>query len=162
MTNPEEFAPEYSKKEKIRYLAKYLFVGLAVIALSEYWLFPAINNFAANSPCLEYFGMNGFVLLWYALFVGIPLASALFLWSLVGRRALRILRGGQVPAKGEKVFRATKIIRGSKAKYTAYALLVYPLIFVAIAVWGYTQAVTFTNNHKPNTEHCSANVQSET
>lgn len=110
----EEFAQEYSKKEKIYILGKYLSIALAVVLLSEYWLFPAINVFAENSACLEYFGVNGFVIFWYSVFVRIPLFSAFVMWWFIGRIGIRILRDGQVPPKGEKVFHPTKIIRGSK------------------------------------------------
>src|SRR5690606_7497780 len=73
---------------------------------------PRWADFANMSPCYELWGISGVTILFHALFVGIPLLSALAVAVLISRRGLKILRDVQVPYQGEKVFRLTRIKRG--------------------------------------------------
>lgn len=135
-----EFAAEYTPAQKIRLLVFYLFAGGATVLLSEGWLFPAISLFAASAHCREVFGFPGLTVLFYGLFVGIPLFFALVASLTISRRGYRILRDGQSPPIDEKVLRPTRIVRGSKAKLTGYFQLLSPLPLLAFAAWGLLQA----------------------
>ena len=138
-TDPE-FAEEHSLPDKIRLLVIYLAVGAAAVVAAKTWLFPAIREFAGSAPCREVLGFSGVSVLFYGLFVAMPLGIALVVGLTMGRRGYRILRDGQVPPVGEKVFRPTRIERGRKAKRMGYVHLLAPLLIVAIAAWGLPQA----------------------
>jgi hypothetical protein len=85
-------------------------------------------------------GISGVAVLLYGLFVGLPLGLALIIGLTLGRYGFRVLRDGQLPPVGEKVFRPTRIERGRKAKLVGIGQVMAPLMLVAIAVWGAPQA----------------------
>lgn len=140
MNGSPEFAPKHSRATKIRVVALYLLAGGATVLLSQAWLFPALSAFASSADCREVFGVSGVKVLFYGLFLGVPLFCALVVGLTIGRRGYRILRDGQLPPIGEKVFRPTRITRGTKAKWAGYLHLFSPLPLLAIAVWGLPQA----------------------
>lgn len=148
-TDPE-FAEEHSLPDKIRLLVTYLAVGAAAVFAAKTWLFPAIREFAGSAPCREVLGIPGVNVLFYGLFVAMPLSFALIVGLTMGRRGYRILRDGQVPPVGEKVFRPTRIERGTKAKRMGYVHLLAPLLLIAIAAWGLPQASRLIDSVHPD------------
>lgn len=140
MNESPEFAEEHSLPDKIRLLVTYLAVGAGAVFATQTWLFPAIREFAGSAHCREVLGFSGVSVLFYGLFVAMPLGIALVIGLTMGRRGYRILRDGQVPPIGEKVFRPTRIERGQKAKLQGYAQKYSFLLLLAIAVWGFPQA----------------------
>jgi hypothetical protein len=101
----------------------------------------------------------GVQVLFYGLLVFMPLGLALVIGLTIGRRGYRILRDGQLPPAGEKVFRPTRIERGRKAKVMGYAHMLAPLLLVAIAVWGVPQAYQLTSSLPPDVAgECPVNL----
>jgi hypothetical protein len=147
-TDPE-FAEEHSLPDKIRLVVIYLAVGAAAVFAAKAWLFPAIRDFAGSAPCREVLGFSGVSVLFYGLFVAMPLSFALIIGLTMGRRGYRILRDGQVPPVGEKVFRPTRIERGPKAKRAGYIHMLAPLLLLAIAAWGLPQAAQLIASVSP-------------
>ncbi len=135
-----EFAPEYTKAEKVRFMALGAVAGTVVIALGQFWLFPWLREFSASAPCRAPFGVNGMVLLMYGLFVGVPLLAAVLVGALVGRRGYKVLRQGRVPPSGEKVFRPTQVRTGVRACWSGYVQLLSVVPLLALAAWGAFQA----------------------
>lgn len=135
------FAELYTVAERVRLLVGGVTVGLAVIATGRLWLFPWLTRFAGSAPCRTVWGINGATLLWWGLFVGIPLIAALLVAATLGRRGVRILREGQVPPRHVKVMRPTRIQRGGRARTIGYLHLLAWTPLLALAVWGGVQAV---------------------
>lgn len=135
-----EYAEQYSRTERVRFILIGLALNGSLFLLWKYWALPRWADFANMSPCYEFWGISGVTILFHALFVGIPLLSALAVAVLISRRGLKILRDVQVPYQGEKVFRLTRIKRGRIALLAGWGHVLAPLPFVAIAVWGAPQA----------------------
>ena len=150
MNELPEFAEEHSLPDKIRLLVIYLAVGAAAVFAAKAWLFPAIREFAGSAHCREVLGFSGVSVLFYGLFVAMPLSLALVVGLTMGRRGYRILRDGQMPPIGEKVFRPTRIERGRKAKWMGYAQRYSFLWLLAIAVWGFPQAARLIASLPPD------------
>jgi hypothetical protein len=140
MNELPEFAEEHSLPDKIRLIVICLAAGAVAVFAAQTWLFPAIREFAGSAHCREVLGFSGVSVLFYGLFVAMPLSLALVVGLTLGRRGYRILRDGQMPPIGEKVFRPTPIERGRKAKWMGYVQVYSFLLFLAIAVWGFPQA----------------------
>ena len=135
-----EFAPEYTKTERIRFVLVAFAVGAAVTLASRLWFFPWLREFAASAPCRSVSGVTGTTALFYGLLVGLPLFLAVLVGAFVGRRGYRVLREGCLPPSGEKVFRPTPIRRGTKAKLPGYVQLFSFTPLLALALWGAFQA----------------------
>jgi hypothetical protein len=140
MSEQPELAEEYSRTEKIRVVVLYLAASAAMVLISKLWLFPAIREFAASAHCREVLGISGVAVLFYGILVGMPVGVALIVGLALGQRGYRVVRDGQLPPVGEKVFRPTRITRGKKALLAGIARMLLPLVFVALAVWGVPQA----------------------
>jgi hypothetical protein len=112
------------------------------------WALPHWVEFVEKSPCYQVFGISGTAVVFYALFVGLPLASAIMAAMLIGWRGVRILRDKQVPYSGEKVFRPTRIRRGSIAMIVGCVHVLTPVPFLAISLWGAAQAKVLAASFK--------------
>ncbi len=156
-----EFAPEYTRTERVRFVVLSLGAGAFLMLLCQLWLFPWLREFAASAHCRLVFGFKGTSLLFYGVFVGVPLLAALLLGTLVGRRGYRVLREGRIPPSGEKVFRPTRIRRGREAKLSGYIQLVSPVPLLALAVWGGFQAQALVVQAESTRERCAPNPSIE-
>jgi len=132
MNDKEEFAPEYSKRERIRLLVKYLLIFAPLIATTQWWFFPWFDEYIKIAHCLHYGEFTGTHLVFYGLFIGIPATFLLFLFFTEGVRNIRIFRKEQHPLPDEKVFRPTKYTYGRVAK-----LKTLPIFFVLAALFGF-------------------------
>lgn len=135
-----EFAEPYTKEDAIRIVVIGTLAGAAVVILGKSWLFPSLKEFATTAPCRAVWGIDGMTVLWYGLFVGLPLLAALLTLATLGWRGYKIFRDGQFPPLKEKVARPTRIRRGRKARLIGYLHLCACLPLLALSVWGYFQA----------------------
>ena len=135
-----EYAEQYTVQERIKFLAVALGILVPVGVTGELWVFPALREFADNSYCYEWFGVNGTSLLIYGLFVGFPLGSALVIGIPMAVLGTRIIRDKQIPPNGQKVFKRTRIRRGGIATAAGWAHQVPLIFFIGLAVWGEPQA----------------------
>lgn len=156
-----EFAEEHTKAERIRIVVLGVLFGAIAVILSKTFLFPWIREFADSAPCRKVFGMEGLTVLWYGLFVGIPLHAALLVGIALGWRGHKILRDGQCPPDKEKVYRPTKILRGSKARLIGYMHVSAFLPFLALTIWGSFQAEKMSKTMRPKAGVCTANMTVE-
>lgn len=152
-----EFAEEYTKTERIRFVVVGTLFGAIAVILSKTFLFPWIKEFAVSAPCRKVFGIEGLTVLWYGLFVGIPLNATLLVGIAFGWSGYKILRDSQFPPDKEKVYRPTKILRGPKARLIGYMYLSAFLPFLALTVWGSFQADEMSRTKQPKVGVCTAN-----
>lgn len=144
MSNLPEFAVEYSAVERMRFVIVGVAIGAMVVAIGKLWLFPWFNELVRSAPCHSVLGVSGIKVLGYGLFVGLPLFSAVVVASTFGRHGYKILRDGQAPPLGEKVFRPTRIKRGTEAKLVGCLHVFASSPFLAFAIWGVFSAEEFS------------------
>ena len=131
-----EYAEQYSFKERAQFILIALALNGALFLLWKFWALPLWTDFANMAPCYELWGVGGIAVLFYSLFVGLPLLLALAAAVFISRRGVKILRDGQVPYRGGKMFRPTRIKRARIAVLTGWAHVLAPMPLVALAVWG--------------------------
>lgn len=131
-----DFAPEYSKKERVIIILKIflwaipLFVFLKLIAL------PWFDSFAKTAHCFSLGNITGIQIVFYSVFVVLPVSLALMVALIIGPREFRVWKLGQDPLPGEKVFRPTRYVFGWKAKIKPLIFLGITLFFVGLGVRG--------------------------
>ena len=153
----DDYAELYTPRERLRWVAGGLAIYAAGYLLWTRWALPHLSAFAGNARCIDVWGVPGSHVLLYTLFVGMPLMLTLLTAIFISRRGLRVLRDGQSPYRGEKVFRRTRIKRGRSARVIGWAQLLAPLWFVAIALWGATAAHALITSIEPaGTSECEA------
>jgi hypothetical protein len=130
--------------------------GALIIIFSKAWLFPWIREFAISAPCRKIWGIEGLTVLWYGVFVGLPLFNALLIIATLGWRGYKILRDGQFPPIKEKVSRPIRIRRGSRAKLIGYMHMSLCLPLLALAIWGGFQAEELATTMRPKAGACAA------
>jgi hypothetical protein len=154
-----EFAELYTLRERVRLVLIGLAIAGAVLVPFHIWLLPMLEDFAAHVSCRRVAGVEGPTVLFYGIFVGMPLAIAAALALVCIPHGLRVLREGQFPLKGQKVTRPTRIRRGLTARRWAYGSMAVPAVFIAIAVWGSFQVPKIveeiSRQHRPCTEAAS-------
>jgi len=155
-TEVPEFAEEYTRAERLRFVVLGVAAGAALVLASRSWLLPWLSAFAASAPCRQLLGIGAVTWLWYGLFVGIPLFGAAVVAATMGRRGYKVLRDGQMPPVGEKVFLPTRIKRGTGAKIAGYARLFAFAPFVVLAIWGSAQAAALSGHAEAGHPQCKA------
>lgn len=132
----KEYAPQYSKKEKIIRVAIAGVFGLLVGVLFKLEGEPLLQVVAEAPECYEAFGMQGLELLVHMLFFWMPLSVFLLSAVLMLPLGVRGLIEGQFPPKGVKVFRPTAIQRGKLGTLKSLIHLSFPLLCFGFVVWG--------------------------
>lgn len=154
-----EYAEEVTKRDRMRALVVALGIGLPVMGLLQFWGLPALDRVGDTAQCHPWLGTNGLVWLIYASFVGMPLLAALAIGVPCAWSGLRVLRDGQYPPIGHKVYRPTKILRGRRAATIGtLQLAVLPLI-LGLTVWMTLVAGDFVADLDParaGGSHCPA------
>jgi hypothetical protein len=140
MQSEPEYAPEYSREERIRHALLGLGIGLFVIFACNFLLFPRLLMLVNRTECQSVFGVSGVAVVMSVMFVGLPLAVAASLGAFVIPRAVAAIRARQYPAPGRKVSGKVEIRRGRRAVLLACFDIAYIGLFVAIAAWGSFQA----------------------
>ena len=131
-----EFAPEYTKKEKIVLMLKHAAWAIPLFATTKYIFFPWFEVYSENAHCYIYGNITGIEVVLYGLFVGLPALSAALLFLLEGRNCINILRCGQSPLPGKKVFNPTKYVYGFRAKLKPLFLFIVMAFFIGLSVKG--------------------------
>jgi len=155
MDGPRESAEEYTFRERAWLVARGIAIGGVVILAWKLWLLPGFEAFVATAPCRSVVGVDGSTLLWYGLFVGLPLLAFAVLFLAHGRQGLRILRESRFPPAGEKVLRRTRIRHGVAARRIGYLHLFLPTPLIALAIWGCVQARTLVHEMRPADSACA-------
>ncbi len=143
-----EFAEEYSKKEKMERVILYTLLAIFVVIIHQKWILPYINWYVKIAHCHTFLGYSGVTVLWYSLFVGLPVFFSILVGCYSAPIGIKGLMSGQFPPKGVKVYKPTKIVRGRTSKIKSLAHLVSPLIFITIGIWGSFQIDNLPNSPK--------------
>lgn len=154
-----EFAPRYTTAESIRIVVVGALAGAAVLTLGQGWLFPWLKEFARTAHCRTVWGMDGLTVLWYGLFVGLPLHVGLLVLATLGWRGYKILRDGQFPALNEKVARPTRIRRGTAAQWIGCLHLCICIPLFALSVWGWFVAAEYAHHPIPASAYLTCTAQ---
>jgi len=131
-----KYAEEFSKPEKIKRILLFLLLGLLVIIVQKKWVLPFIAWYADTVHCHNPSGFSGITLMWYSVFVGFPLFTAMIISAVTVPVGYKGLIDGQFPPKGVKVYKPTKIDFGVKGKIKSIFLLLIPCFLIIISVWG--------------------------
>lgn len=131
------YAPEYTTKERINIILKALAWAVPLFATLKFWFFPWLKQYSANAHCYQYGNFTGLHIIFYGLFIGLPLLMACMLLILEGKRSINIIKLGQSPLPGEKVLSPTKYIYGTQAKLKAYLFFAIMLLVLGLSVQGY-------------------------
>lgn len=153
----KEYAPQYSKKEKlIRVVIAGVF-GLLAGVLFKLEGEPLLQAVAKAPECYQMFGMSGFELLVHMLFFWMPLSVFLLTAVLMLPLGIRGLNEGQFPPKGVKVFRPTAIQRGKLGTLKSLIHLLFPLLCFGFVVWGNVQIEPMMEKFQSNqgTSNCN-------
>jgi len=150
-----EYAPEYTKKERLLIIAKLSSWGLPLVLATQFWFFPWFEEYAKISHCLDYGYFTGTHVVFYFTFVAIPIASALTLFAIEGPRSIKVIRQGQNPLPGEKVLKKTKYKYGRSAKFKPYVFFFLLLFLLGFGVRGVFWANDIIYNPENNPPPCS-------
>ena len=147
-----EYAPEYSKKERIILVLKLLAWAVPVYLVAQFWFFDWLSEYARHANCYQYGNINGVHLVFYGVFVFIPLSVAFLLVLFEGRRSIKIFKLAQNPLPNEKVLRRTRYRYGWTAKVQPLVILTMILFLIGLSLWGGYQAHDITSSIKPCTD----------
>ncbi|WP_148271126.1 hypothetical protein [Cycloclasticus sp. P1] len=147
--NDPEFAPEYTKKERFWLIAKSLLWFVPILSFCQLWFFDWLGEYAKVAHCYEYGPVKGTHIIIYGLFVGLPFTLAIMLFGFEGVKAIKVIKIGQFPLPGQKVFKPTKYKYGNVARVNG-AIVIGALVFLlGLAAWGVGQAKEISRDIKP-------------
>ena len=135
-----EYAPQYSRREKIRKLATFAALLLALALAWQFCFLPWFNDLAAHSDCRTLFAMPAYAAVPHLLLTVLPLLLASLMALFVLPLAWRVLRSRQYPPLGEKTLCRTRIHRGTDALAIAVALLALLAVEIALAAFCHLEA----------------------
>jgi len=157
MSQAPEFAEQYTVMERVRFFVIYIIIGSAVVTLSNLYFFPWLKEFSSTAQCQTILGIDGLAVLWYGLFVGMPLSFAALAGGVFGYRGYKILRDRQAPPIHEKVYRPTRIIRGTKAEISGCLHFLPFSLFLGLSIWGIPQASSMLSRSMSHPVNCTVN-----
>ena len=136
LTLMNKFAPEYSKEERFGILVKTLAWSFVLFLMVQYVFLPWFETYAENAHCYSYGAITGTEGVIYFSFVGLPLIAGLGFLAFTGPRIYTILKVGQSPLPGEKVFKPTKYVYGWRAKAHSALLASIIILFIGFSIRG--------------------------
>lgn len=134
-----EYAEQYSKPEARKRIGLQVLLGALILICHIKWVQPFIDWYINTAHCHQPYGYSGLSVLWYSLFVGLPLFIALIINFTVLPLGIKGLIEQQFPPKGVKVYKPTKILRGWHAKLKSFSCILIVLLLNLIPIWGYFQ-----------------------
>ncbi len=161
MSKQTEFAPQYSKQEKIKLIAVMLIGGALVMGINHYWFFPELRQYGEHAHCFNYGSFTGAHVMMYFVFAALPLIMSISLFLLVGPRELRVIQTGQNPPPDEKTFKPTRYVYGWRARIRSYVGLGALLVIFGMGILGYFWANELIDrlglpDSSPECEHITA------
>lgn len=129
--------PIYTTNERIKIVIKYILWIVPFILIMQYYFFPFFEDYSKNAHCKNYGSFTGLHVVFYGIFIGLPIVTAIIYFLILGRRSLKVIKLGQDPLPNEKVFYKTKYIYGFKARARAYAILAVIVLLLGLSIQGY-------------------------
>ena len=142
-------APEYSKKERIILVAKMFAWVVPAVLFLELWFRDWLSEYTEVADCYFYGSITGMHLIFYGVFVGLPIMSAIIVFLLEGRRGIKIIKLRQNPLPGEKVLRPTEYKYGNTALIQPTVIFAVIFFMLGMSVWGSFQAEKIVAKVKP-------------
>jgi hypothetical protein len=139
-----EYAPEYSREERVKHALLAFGIALVVIFGCNVLLFPRLLMLVNHVECQTVFGIQGVAVVMFMVFVGVPLAIAVSVGAFLVPRALAAIGARQYPAPGRKVNGKVRIRRGRAALPPACFDLACIALLVVTAIWGSFQAAAIS------------------
>lgn len=139
----------HKKRERILLVIKVVAWTLPAFLIAQFWFFDWLSEYSENANCYNYGNISGVHLIFYGLFVFMPLFFAIIIFFLEGRRSIKVLKAGQNPLPNEKVFKPTKYRYGPATKIHPLVILSLILFMAAFSIWGGFQAYGLTQDIKP-------------
>lgn len=107
-----------------------------LFGLTKFWFLPNFEEYAENAHCYTYGPITGLHLVFYFVFVALPLLPAVLLAVFEGPKAVQLIQVGQYPLPGHKVYSKTKYVYGARAKMRGYVLLATLVFLVGLSIKG--------------------------
>ncbi|MES9969837.1 MAG: hypothetical protein ABW092_07355 [Candidatus Thiodiazotropha sp.] len=155
--NMSEYAPEYTKRERIVFILKLLALATPIYLMVQFWLADWIADFTKNAHCFNYGSINGMHLVFYGALTFLPLLLGIILFLFEGIRGIKIIKLGQNPLPDEKVFTPTKYKYGAAAKVQPFGIFSVIVFCIGLSIWGGFKAHEQTREIKPCTVNISLN-----
>lgn len=149
-----EWAPQYSKGERFRLLLFHVAWAAPLFLVTELVYFPWFKGYMETAHCHRYGSINGLELVIYSLFIGLPLGLALLALGMDGRQSFQVLRLGQLPLPGAKVFRPTRYVYGHRARIKPLVFCLLVLFLSGLSVQGFFWADAMIPELSPDLSQC--------
>ncbi len=149
-----DWAPQYSKAERIRLLLFHAAWAVPLFLLTEFFFFPWFERYVETAHCHHYGSLNGLELVVYSLFIGLPLGLALIVLAIEGRHSVRVLRLGQSPLPDEKVFRPARYVFGHRARIKPLIFFLLVVFLCGLSVQGFFWASAMIDTLSPDVSRC--------
>ena len=131
------YAPQYTERERIKLVIKFAAILVPFSIVYKFWFLPWLSEYASKAHCYNYGSYTGTHILFYSLFVGMPLLFALILLALFGLTQLKAFKLGQYPPPNQKVLSPTKYVYGIKAKLRSILFFGCILFLIGLSIRGY-------------------------
>lgn len=148
MPHPPEYAPQYSRAERLRLCLRFGSAALALMAALHFWFFPWFQDFAEHAPCRSLLGIPGPAVVFYGVFALIPLLLCVIMTALLLPWVLRTLKSGQYPPPGQKTFHRARILRGTAARLIGWVCIICFTGMYAAAANSGLHAASLLENHQ--------------
>ena len=135
-----EYAPQYSRREKIRKLATFAALLLALALAWQFCFLPWFNDFAAHSDCRSLLGIPGHIVVLHLIFTVLPLSLSIPVVTIILPLAWRTLRSRQYPPPGQKTLYRTRIHRGAGAIAISTIILALLLAEITLVAYSHLEA----------------------
>lgn len=157
----QEYAPQYSQRERIRYAIIGVVCFSILFAVTEWWAFPQWRMFVQTAHCRTVLGVPGIDVMLYAVLVGVPLIAVLSVAAIIVPSALRSIRARQYPPPGQKMFAKVRVRTGRSAIMMGSSALTVVALLPAIPLWGGLQAREILARANPPSDATCPAVHSE-
>lgn len=144
-----QYAPEYSREERIQFIIKELIWAAPLYLLCQFWFFDWLAEYSEHAHCYFYGPITGVHLVMYGLFCLMPFSFGVMFFQMLGKDALETINVGQHPLPNKKVFSKTQYVYGARAKLKGYAVVLCIACFFLFSIWGITAAKKITSDVKP-------------
>ena len=151
----EQWAPQYSRGERLKLLAFHGAWALPLFLLTQFVFFPWFETFVETAPCRRAGPFSALEMLIYGIFVGLPGSFVLVVLAIEGRHSLRVWQLAQHPLPDEKVFKPTRYVYGRRARLRPLLFLLVILMVTGLTIQGVFWAGEFLDRLGPE-QGCSA------
>ena len=145
----DQWAPQYTRRERLRLLAFHGAWALPLLLITQFGFFPWFETFVETAPCRQVGPLSALSVLIYGIFVGLPGSFVLVILAIEGRHSLRVWQLAQHPLPDEKVLKPTRYVYGRRARLRPLVFLLVVLAVTGLAIQGLFWAAAFLDQLGP-------------